>query len=105
MASDGARKDINVMRRQNSVVHGVPKKVPWSEFDRLMAKHEANVRVRTLRTKDRFVALVLMTFVPALTLHAFACCRSEISSVRVGRDRVPPPRPRDRGQTAPGMRQ
>lgn len=46
------------MRHQNSVFHGVLKYVPWGEFDRLVEKHGADFRVRTLRTKDQFVALL-----------------------------------------------
>lgn len=46
------------MRHQNSVFHGVLKHVPWGEFDRLVEKHEADFRVRALRTKDQFVALL-----------------------------------------------
>lgn len=46
------------MRHQNSVLHGVLKHVPWDEFDRLVERHGADFRVRTLRTKDQFVALL-----------------------------------------------
>jgi hypothetical protein len=46
------------MRHQNSVFHGVLKHVPWDEFDRLVKEHGADFRVRTLRTKDQFVALL-----------------------------------------------
>ena len=46
------------MRHQNTVFHGVLKHVPWSEFDGLVAKHRADFRVRTLTTKDQFVALM-----------------------------------------------
>jgi hypothetical protein len=46
------------MRHQNSVFHGLLKHVPWDEFDRLVEKHGADFRVRTLRTKDQFVALL-----------------------------------------------
>jgi hypothetical protein len=46
------------MRHQNTVFHGMLKHVPWSEFDRLVAAHGADFRVRTLATKDQFVALL-----------------------------------------------
>ena len=46
------------MQHQNSVFHGILKHVPWGEFDRLVEKHGADFRVRTLTTKDQFVALL-----------------------------------------------
>ena len=46
------------MQHQNSVFHGVLKHVPWAEFDRLVEKHGADVRVRRLTTKSQFVALL-----------------------------------------------
>ncbi|MFL5268824.1 MAG: IS4 family transposase [Stellaceae bacterium] len=46
------------MRHQNSVFHGVLKHLPWSEFDRLVAAHGADSRVRRLTTKSQFVALL-----------------------------------------------
>ncbi|MBI1779224.1 MAG: DUF4372 domain-containing protein, partial [Proteobacteria bacterium] len=42
----------NVMRHQNSVFHSVHKHVPWVEFDRLVAAHEADYRVRRLPTRS-----------------------------------------------------
>jgi IS4 transposase len=51
-------KGINVMRHENSVFHGVLKHVPWADFDRLVAEHGADFRMRKLSTKDQFVALV-----------------------------------------------
>jgi IS4 transposase len=54
----GQQKGVNAMRHQNTVFHGVLKQVPWSEFDSLVEKHRADFRVRTLTTKDQFVALV-----------------------------------------------
>ena len=52
------RRGINAMRHQNSVFHGLLKHLPWGEFDRLVAVHGADSRVRRLTTKDRFVALL-----------------------------------------------
>lgn len=46
------------MRHQNSVFHDLLKRVPWAEFDRLVARHEADRRVRRLPTKSQFVALL-----------------------------------------------
>ncbi|MFL5267142.1 MAG: DUF4372 domain-containing protein [Stellaceae bacterium] len=42
------RQGVNAMRHQNSVFHGVLKHLPWSEFDRLVAAHGADSRVRLL---------------------------------------------------------
>ena len=49
---------IDAMRHQNSVCHGLLKHLPWGEFDRLVAVHGADSRVRRLTTKDQFVALL-----------------------------------------------
>jgi len=46
------------MRHQNSVFHSVLKHVPWSTFDRLVARHGADGRVRRLTTRSQFVALL-----------------------------------------------
>ena len=46
------------MQHQNTVFHGMLKHVPWGEFERLVAAHGADFRVRTLATKDQFVALL-----------------------------------------------
>lgn len=46
------------MRHQNSVFHDLLKRVPWAEFDRLVARHEADRRVRRLPTKSQFIALL-----------------------------------------------
>ncbi len=45
------------MRHQNSVFHDLLKRVPWAEFDRLVAAHKADHRVRRLLTKSQFIAL------------------------------------------------
>ncbi len=58
LAAFETRNWSNVMRHQNSVFHGVLKHVPWEEFDRLVAEHGADVRVRRLTTKSQFVALL-----------------------------------------------
>jgi hypothetical protein len=46
------------VRHQNSVFHDLLKRVPWAEFERLVARHEADRRVRRLPTKSQFVALL-----------------------------------------------
>jgi len=46
------------MRHHNSVFHGLLKHVPWDLFDRLVAAHGADRRVRRLTTKSQFVALL-----------------------------------------------
>jgi len=46
------------MRHQNSVLHEVLKRIPWDVFDRLVAAHGSDWRVRRLSTKDQFVALL-----------------------------------------------
>jgi len=52
------RRGVNAMRHQNSVFHGLLKHLQWGEFDRLVAVHGADSRVRRLTTKDQFVALL-----------------------------------------------
>src|SRR5215468_6394015 len=54
----GHKTGVNAMRHQNSVFHGVLKHLPWGEFDRLVAAHGADSRVRRLSTKSQFVALL-----------------------------------------------
>jgi hypothetical protein len=49
---------ISAMRHQNSVFHSVLKHVPWGAFDRLVETYDADVRVRRLKTKSQFVALL-----------------------------------------------
>ena len=58
LAAFETRDGDNVMRHHNSVLHGILKLVPWGEFDRLVAEHEADARVRRLTTKSQFVALL-----------------------------------------------
>src|SRR5690348_15437558 len=54
----GHEMRISAMRHQNSVFHSVLKQVPWGAFDRLVERHGADLRVRRLRTKSQFVALL-----------------------------------------------
>ena len=46
------------MRHNNSVFHELLKHIPWHRFDALVDEHGADYRVRRLRTKDQFVALL-----------------------------------------------
>jgi IS4 transposase len=52
------RRGVNAMRHQNSVFHGLLKHLPWGEFDRLVAVHGADSRVRRLTTKSQLIALL-----------------------------------------------
>lgn len=58
LATFRTRKGIDAMRHQNSVFHTVLKHVPWHVFDRLVAAHAADARVRRLSTRDQFIALL-----------------------------------------------
>jgi IS4 transposase len=49
---------VSAMRHQNSVFHSVLKHVPWHRFERLVAVHGADGRVRRLTTKSQFIALL-----------------------------------------------
>ena len=57
-ADDPDTSGDNAMRHHNSVFHGVLKHLPWVEFDRLVAAHRADLRVRRLTTKSQLVALL-----------------------------------------------
>jgi hypothetical protein len=46
------------VRHENSVLHDLLKRVPWGEFDRLVAAHGADHRVRQLPTKTLLIALL-----------------------------------------------
>ncbi len=52
------RMRINTMRHHNSVFHDLLKRVPWDQFEQLVAEHGADWRVRRLSTKDQFIALL-----------------------------------------------
>src|SRR6516162_11295489 len=63
------RRGVNAMRHQNSVFHGLLKHLPWGEFDRLVAAHGADSRVRRLTTKSQFVALLYGQLAGAASLR------------------------------------
>lgn len=46
------------MRHHNSVFHALQKQIPWPLFDQLVAKHQADRRVRRLTAKGQFLALL-----------------------------------------------
>jgi transposase len=57
------------MRHYNSVFHGLLKHLPWGEFDRLVAVHRADSRVRRLTTKSQLVALLYGQLAGAMSLR------------------------------------
>lgn len=57
------------MRHYNSVFHDLVKRVPWDAFDRLVAEHQADRRVRRLPTKSQFIALLYAQFSGAQSLR------------------------------------
>jgi hypothetical protein len=57
-ADDPDTRGANAMRHHNSVFHRLLQGVPWDVFDRLVATHGSDWRVRTLSTKSQFVALL-----------------------------------------------
>jgi len=46
------------MRHHNSVFHDLLKRVPWDVFDEHVSTHGSDKHVRTLTTKDQFIALL-----------------------------------------------
>jgi IS4 transposase len=57
------------VRHQNSVFHDLLKRVPWGEFDRLVAAHGADHRVRHLPTKSLLIALLYGQLSGAVSLR------------------------------------
>lgn len=57
------------MRHQNSVFHGLVKRVPWAAFERLVATHKGDHRVRRLPTKSQFLALLYGQLAGAASLR------------------------------------
>jgi hypothetical protein len=52
----------NTVPHHNSVFHDLLKLVPWSCFEALVARHEADKHVRGLTTKSQFIALLYGQF-------------------------------------------
>jgi hypothetical protein len=57
------------VRHQNSVFHDLLKRVPWGAFERLVAEHGADRRVRRLSTKSQLVALLYGQLSGAVSLR------------------------------------
>ncbi|NIA72543.1 IS4 family transposase [Pelagibius litoralis] len=57
------------MRHHNSVFHDLLKRVPWDAFERLVAEHGADYRVRRLSTKSQLAALLYGQFSGAASLR------------------------------------
>jgi hypothetical protein len=57
------------MRHHNSVLDGLLKQIPWSEFDRLVDEHGADARIRTLSTKGQLVGLLYAQLAGAVSLR------------------------------------
>lgn len=57
------------MRHQNIVFHDLLKRIPWAEFDRLVALHNSDHRVRSLPTKSQLIALLYGQFSGASSLR------------------------------------
>ena len=60
------------MRHQNSVFHQLTKQLPWSVFDAAVARHGSDRRVRRLRTRDQFLALLYGQLSGASSLREIA---------------------------------
>jgi IS4 transposase len=58
LATIWTRMRVNAMQHHNSVFHDLLKRVPWHAFERLVAAHGSDRRVRRLSTKDQFLALL-----------------------------------------------
>lgn len=58
------------MRHQNNVFHALTKRIPWAEFDRLVAEHRADRRVRRLPAKTHLLALLFGQLSGADSLRA-----------------------------------
>lgn len=58
------------MRHENSVFHQLSKHIPWAVFDRAVAAQGADHRVRRLRTRDQFLALLYGQLSGAPSLRA-----------------------------------
>ncbi len=57
------------MRHHNSVLHGLLKHIPWAEFEALVDEHDADARVRRLKTKSQFVAMLYAQLSGAASLR------------------------------------
>ncbi len=60
------------MRHDNSVFHQITKQIPWTRFDRLVAAHGSDHRVRRLSTKSQLMAMLFAQFSGASSLREVA---------------------------------
>ncbi len=60
------------MRHENSVFHQLTKHIPWDVFDRSVAMHGSDRRVRRLRTRDQFLSVLYGQFSGASSLREIA---------------------------------
>jgi hypothetical protein len=74
------REEDNAMRHHNSVLHGLLKHIPWSEFDRLVDEHGADARSRQLSTKSQLVALLYSQLAGAVSLREIETAMSSHSA-------------------------
>jgi len=58
LATFWTRNRSNTVRHQNSVLHDLLKRVPWTTFDGLVQELGADKHVRRLPTKSQFIALL-----------------------------------------------
>jgi hypothetical protein len=63
------RTEDSAMRHHNSVLHGLLKHIPWSEFDALVDDYDADARMRRLSTKSQLVALLYAQLAGAVSLR------------------------------------
>lgn len=64
------RQENPAMHHHNTVFHTLQKLVPWRVFDRLVETHQADRRVRRLRTRNQFLALLYAQLAGAESLRA-----------------------------------
>jgi hypothetical protein len=64
------RKESHAMRHHNTVFHTLLKIFPWQTLDRLVEQFGADRRVRRLRTRDQFIAMLYAQLAGAESLRA-----------------------------------
>lgn len=74
------RTGIYAMPHHNSVLHGLLKHIPWSDFDKLVDEHGADARVRRLSTKSQLVALLYAQLSSATSLREIETAMQSHSS-------------------------
>ena len=68
-ATNWTRMRTNAMRHYNSVFHDLLKRVPWGVFEEQVLTHGSDKHVRTLSTKDQFIALLYGQLSGAVSLR------------------------------------